>query len=65
MERLAVALKARDPLSKEDWERALLATEIAFASSVRGSGTDWAMCTGLSDEITLTLLREAQRRLGF
>ena len=41
--RLAEAIRAKQPLSPEDWTRALAATEVAFASEVWGSGWDWAI----------------------
>jgi hypothetical protein len=48
------------PLSRADWRRALLATEIVFASDVVGSGLDWSITTGLADEDTIGLLRAMQ-----
>jgi hypothetical protein len=44
--------------------RALLATEIAFASNTTGSRLDWIHTTGMSDEDTKVILRSVQRWLG-
>ena len=63
-DRLLDALKKQVPLSSSDWARTLVATEIAFASNVFGSGLDWATTTGLSDEKTVRLLRQLQRKIG-
>lgn len=62
--RLLPALDARQPLSRVDWLRVLLATEIVFVSDVLGSGVEWHITTGLSDIDTLALLRGVQRKLG-
>jgi hypothetical protein len=51
-------------LTPEDWRRALLATEIVFASDVVGAGTDWPITTGLSDQETITILRVIQTKIG-
>ena len=58
--RIQEALRHHRPLSRTDWNRALLATEIAFASDVMGSGSDWETTSGWSDEETIWLLREVQ-----
>lgn len=62
--RLRAALNARQPLSRWDWSRMLLATEIVFASDVLGSGLEWPTTTGLGDVETLEILRGLQRKLG-
>jgi hypothetical protein len=62
--RLREALKDSIPLAAADWTRALAATEVAFASNVLGSGLDWSSTVGLSDETTIRLLRQLQRKLG-
>ena len=62
-ERLLEALRTRRPLSRWDWTRTLLATEIVFASDVVGSGVEWTITTGLDDVRTLQALRELQRKL--
>lgn len=50
-------------LSRRDWTRALLATEIAFASDVMGSGVKWPTTTGLDEVESLRKLRAIQRQL--
>jgi hypothetical protein len=62
--RLRAALREGKPMSKRDWARALVATEIVFASSYYGAGCDWAIVTGWSDDRTLSMLRSLQRTLG-
>jgi hypothetical protein len=62
-QRLIEALETHAPLVPRDWLRVLAATEVAFASYVLGSAGDWRICTGLSDEETLPLLRGLQRKL--
>lgn len=61
--RIARELSASRPLTRRDWTRALLSTEVAFASDVLGSGVDWQTTTGLDDVSTIKLLRGLQRRL--
>lgn len=61
--RLHDAVKAGHPLSSTDWFRVVLATEIAFASDLVGSGRDWSITTGVSDEQSLRTLRGIQRKL--
>jgi hypothetical protein len=61
---LRSAINSREPLPASDWLRVLLATEIVFASNAIGSGLDWSITTGMSDEESLTLLRSVQRKLG-
>ena len=60
--RLVTALHEGEALTAKDWRRTLLATEIAFASDVVGSGIDSSTTTGLSDEQTIRLLRAIQRK---
>lgn len=62
-QRLEDALEAGQPLSRRDWTRALLATEVAFASDVMGSGVEWPDTTGLDEVESLRALRAIQRRL--
>ena len=62
--RIADAISAGEPLDPDDWRRALLATELAFASDVVGSGVDWQSTVGISDEETIRLLRSIQRKLA-
>ena len=61
---LGYALRREDHLTREDWRRTLLATEIVFASDVFGAGTDWSITTGLSDEETIKVLRSIQRKFS-
>ena len=62
-DRVAAQLNAGEPLTAADWARALIATEIAFASDYYGSGWDWSSTTGLDDEETIRRLRQVQRKL--
>lgn len=62
-DRLHDAVENRQPLSMRDWSRALIATEIVFASDVVGSGLDWSTTTGLGDQETIELLRGIQRKM--
>ncbi|WP_433114705.1 hypothetical protein [Micromonospora sp. CA-246542] len=62
--RLREALDHGEPLTRSQWRRAVLATEIVFASDVVGSGWDWSITTGLSDEETIKLLRVVQRKVA-
>lgn len=57
-------LSVQAELRPNDWTRALLALELAFASDVIGSGTEWATTTGLQDCDTVRTLRSLQRKLG-
>ena len=62
-DRLLRSLDAGAALSRWDWTRTLLATEIVFASDVVGSGFEWPTTTGLSDASSLEVLRGLQRKL--
>lgn len=62
--RLREALDGGEPLTRSQWRKAVLATEIVFASDVVGSGWDWSITTGLSDEETIKLLRVVQRKVA-
>ncbi|MDE0546419.1 hypothetical protein [Microbacterium sp. C7(2022)] len=62
--RIADDLSNDRPLTRRDWTRALLATEVVFASDVLGSGHDWEATTGLNDHATFRTLRELQLRLA-
>ncbi|MEW2427841.1 hypothetical protein AB0877_07500 [Micromonospora sp. NPDC047644] len=61
---LREALDSGGSLTRSQWRKALLALEIVFASDVIGSGRDWSITTGISDEETIKLLRVVQRKLG-
>ncbi|WP_405388861.1 hypothetical protein OG596_13515 [Streptomyces sp. NBC_01102] len=56
-------LEAMGDLDPMDWARALLATELAFASDVVGSGYEWSTTTGWPDDITVRVLRSVQLKL--
>ncbi|WCO65622.1 hypothetical protein PO878_14045 [Iamia majanohamensis] len=62
--RLIEALDAAAPMTRLDWTRLLLATEVCFASNVVGSGLDWRSTVGLTDEESILLLRAVQRRIS-
>jgi hypothetical protein len=62
--RLRPLIRSGQPLSRRDWRRALIATEIVFASDVFGSGGDWSTTTGFSDEDTIRILRSLQRKIA-
>jgi hypothetical protein len=62
-ERIYRDLRHHRPMSRVDWVRALLATEIVFASHIVGSGWDWPDTTGSTDEETITLLRGVQGKI--
>jgi len=61
---LVTAIHNAEPLLPRDWTRALLATEIVFASDVVCSGWDWRPTVGWSDEQTIHVLRQLQRKLA-
>lgn len=61
--RLLPLLDAEEGLTRFDWLRALLATEIVFASGLVGSGSDWPITVGVSDADTIALLRGLQRKI--
>ena len=56
-------IEAGEALAADDWRRVLLAAEIVFASDVVGSGLDWRITSGISDEESIALLRGLQRKL--
>jgi hypothetical protein len=60
---IAARLDNAEPLTRQDWQRALVATEFVFASNTFGSGLDWEITTGLSDTETIVLLRAVQKKL--
>lgn len=62
--RLRSALAGGEPLNAEDWRRTVVASEIVFASDVFGSGVEWSITTGLSDEETIKILRRLQRKIA-
>jgi hypothetical protein len=56
-DRIRAELAAGRSLSRWDWSRTLLATEIVFASDMVGSGWDWQTTTGLDDVRSIQVLR--------
>lgn len=60
-DRLSAAIKDDQPLSGLDWARALLLTEICWASDVLGAASEFA--TNLPDDRALPALRSLQRKL--
>jgi hypothetical protein len=62
-DRLIEALEARHALSRTDWTRVLLATEVVFASNILGAGRDWAIATGIDDVKAVELLRQLQSKI--
>jgi hypothetical protein len=62
--RIAAQLRAETGLTPRDWARALIATELVFASDYYGAGVEWQTTTGMSDQITIQCLRGVQRKLA-
>jgi hypothetical protein len=63
-QRIADSIKNGESVSADDWYRALVATEIVFASNVLGAASDWEIVTGLKDAQSLELLRTVQRKVS-
>lgn len=62
MGRGSPALDAGEPLTRTDWARVLIATEIAVASDYYRAGVEWSI-VALPDDQTVKLLRSVQRKL--
>jgi hypothetical protein len=62
LHRLMESIEHKKPLSDLDWVRALLLTEICWASQVLGAGIDFA--TNVRDEKAAPLLRSIQRKVS-
>ena len=60
--RLRDAVHAGEPLSDLDWARALLLTEICWASDLLGAGVEFG--TNIPDERALPLLRSVQYKVS-
>jgi hypothetical protein len=60
---IAQAILAAEPLTPDDWARALVATEFVFASDFYGAGVEWSILLGFSDEETIQVLRQIQLKL--
>jgi hypothetical protein len=62
-ERIRQLLRDGRSLTKRDWQRALIATEIVWASSFYGAASDWEIvAAGWDDQRTLQVLRQLQGR---
>jgi hypothetical protein len=62
LHQLMEAIEDKKPLSDLDWARALLLTEIGWASQVLGAGIDFA--TNVRDEKAAPLLRSIQYKVS-
>ncbi len=62
-ERIRQALRGGRSLTPLDWTRALIATEVCFASDYFGAGVEWSIVTQFEDEESVRLLRSVQRKL--
>jgi hypothetical protein len=63
--RIRQLLRAGGPLTKLDWQRALVALEIVWASNFYGAANDWeAVAAGWTDARTLDTLRSIQHQLA-
>ncbi len=63
-ESLIEAFSCGSQISRRDLVKSILAVEISFASSFMGSGLDWSIVTGISDEEGIRCLRLLQRRVS-
>lgn len=61
--RIAVEVREERALTILDWHRAVLATEIMFASEFIGAGLEWHGVTGWDDVTTLRLIRSVQLKV--
>ena len=57
-------LKEHQPLTGQELQQLLAATELAFVNDRWGSGLDWEMVSSLGDQQTITVLRSLQRKLS-
>jgi hypothetical protein len=62
--RLIDAVSSQESLTDLDWARVMFLTEITWASSLFGSGLDFAIVSRFSDAEALVLLRGLQRKLS-
>lgn len=60
-DRLSEAIENDRPLSDLDWARALILTEICWASDLLGAASEFV--TSMPDEVALQTLRSLQRKL--
>jgi hypothetical protein len=64
--RICELLREGSALTKLDWQRALVATEVLWASQFYGAPGDWEAVSAWSDEQTLRTLRQLQQHfIGF
>lgn len=56
-------IEAGDALTTGEWRQGLITVEVVFASDVVGSGLDWRITSGISDEESIAILRGLQRKL--
>jgi hypothetical protein len=61
--RLSDALRAGAPLSRLDWERTLMATEIVLSCTLLGAQGDWSIVTPFREPETRQLLAEIRPKL--
>jgi hypothetical protein len=62
-QRLIDDIQFRRPMTIRDWTRALVATELAYASSVLGSGGEWTSVRDGSDADWIRTLRRLQSKV--
>ena len=62
-ERIAASIMSGQPLTARDWTRALLSTEIIFASEVVGTGGEWRVIHGRDDAYWIQVLRRIQAKV--
>jgi hypothetical protein len=62
LHQLRSAVENSEPLSDLDWARALLLTEISWASDLLGAGTEFE--TNIDDDTALPLLRSLQYKIS-
>lgn len=62
-ERLRRSLRADEALTRRDWQRVLVLTELVFGSDTFGAGVEWETVTGRDEIADLVLLRHVQRKL--
>jgi hypothetical protein len=63
VERLRRSVESGEPLSRRDWRRLLILTELIFASDTFGAGYEWETVTGRDDGADLRFLRRLQSKL--
>lgn len=62
-QRIGAAILAGEPLAPRDWTRALLSTELIFASDVVGTGREWTVIQGGTNAHWIQVLRGLQTKL--